>query len=83
MILGKQFCDLADRECDAQPAAIALNIPIPVILAVRLSLYFLPRRKRTREGGKEEKKMNISKKWNDAAGATAKPSCLFIANHHF
>lgn len=56
MILGKQLCELADRECDAQPAAIALNFPIPVILAVVYPCAFFPRNGRRREGEKEEKK---------------------------
>jgi hypothetical protein len=53
MILGKQLCDVADRECDAQPAAIALNVPIPVILAV---VYPCAIYRERREGEKEKKK---------------------------
>jgi hypothetical protein len=80
MIRGKQLCELADRECDAQPAAIALVAPIPVILDVVYPCAFP--RETTRGGEKEKKKKGklVLKGVNHAASAAARPFCLFIAN---
>lgn len=83
MILGKQLCELADRECDAQPAAIALNFPIPVILAVVYPCAFFPEKREKERRRKRRKENCFLRGVNDAASAAAKPFCLLIAKHHF
>lgn len=78
MILGKLLCETADRECDAQPAAIAPIVPIPVILA---AFYPCALFRETRQGEYEDKRdiwIFFLKGWNDAASAAARP---FLSLH--
>jgi hypothetical protein len=82
MILGKQLCETADRECDAKSAAITPIVPMPSILAV---VYYCTFSRETRENEKEKEKKRdlVFEGWNDVLSAAARPSCLFIAKQQF